>query len=319
MMGSNQHPPDEGTSNAVDKNTRSSSIFMSKTASCAFMELQGSNGRKFHMSEGVMRNVLLPEHTIHNIHGVSETNNLLRRVHLQRVSIETGSSSTFPFALGIHISGIEGTEHTTSGERFNYIMPGRHEVNAAKIIHQSKGDEGLQAIWNETYAAYNTDNITVLGCMFVPDSDVVMVHLQHPIVQLLDKQYEQFGTVPPTSQPTTTLNWRQIQRSVFHAACSWLRENILSKSSKTVDLSQLTVSFSKTDKTNFNELPASCFSDMAFSGDEDIEQLNQKKSRFANVLMQKPFTLDIKISFDYRFSSSDNTAVADPGGGNGPM
>jgi len=76
------------------------------------------------------------------------------------------------------------------------------------------------------------------------------------------------------------------------------------------------ISFSKTDKTNFNKIPPSCFTNMQFDGDEDIELLNAKKSKFANILMQKPFNLDIKVSMEYRFSSNDNT-VSDAGGNGG--
>jgi len=290
---------------ALDKSIRTSSIFASKTASIAFLELQGVNGRKFHMPESVMRNILLPEYSSRNQHAIQESNNLLRRIHLQRVVIEPGTTNTFPFPLGIHISGIRGTEYTTSGECFTYILPGRHSVQTPKCIFESHGDEELMSTWEEDFAKWNNDNLETLCAMIVPESDIVMVHLQHPVVQLLDKKSEEFGTLPPSSQPTTTPNWRQVQGSVFHTACSWLRENILAKSSKTFDLSQMTIHFGKTDKTNFNEIPASCFTEMEFVGDEDIESLNQKKSKYANIIMQKPYVLDIKISLEYRFTAQE--------------
>lgn len=299
----------------VDRRIRSCSIFMNKTASIAFLEMQGANGRKFHLSENAMRSVLLPEYSNQNQHVLNDSSNLMRRVHLQRVSIEPGSSNLFPFPIGIHISGIEGSEHSISGDRFNYIFPGRHGVSVPNIIYESFGDEELMTNWDLEFSSFNAENLETLCVMFVPDSDVCMIHLSHPCVQLLDKRFDEFGTVAPTSQPTTTPNWRQIQRGVFQTACSWLREHILSKSSKTVDLSQLTISFGKIDKTNFNEIPASCFTDMQFDGDEDIEMLNSKKSKFANILMQKPFNLDIKISLEYRFSSNDN--IVSDAGGNG--
>jgi hypothetical protein len=139
--------------------------------------------------------------------------------------------------------------------------------------------------------------------MVVPESDIVMVHLQHPVVQLLDKKFEEFQTVAPSTQPTTTPNWRQIEKNIFHRACSWLRENILAKSSKTFDLSQMTINFGKIDKTTFNDIPASCFTDMPFTGSEDIEQIVDKKNKYINVLMQKPFTFELKIMLEYRFTS----------------
>lgn len=301
----NQSHPNAQAKPALDKSIRTSTIFASKTASIAFLDLQGANGRKFHLPESVMRNILLPDYSNRNQHGMQESNNLLRRIHLQKVMIEPGTKNSFPFPIGIHISGIRGTEYTTSGECFTYILPGRHTVHTPKCIFESHGDEELMSTWEEDFAKWNNDNLETLCAMIVPESDIVMVHLQHPVVQLLDKKSEMFGTQPPSSQPTTTPNWRQVQGSTFHTACSWLRENILAKSSKTFDLSQMTIHFGKTDKTDFKEIPASCFTEMEFTGDEDVETLNQKKSKYSNILMQKPYILDIKLSLEYRFTAQE--------------
>jgi len=52
----------------------------------------------------------------------------------------------------------------------------------------------------------------------------------------------------------TAPNWRQIPRNAFDLAYQWLRENILSKSSKTFDLSQLRLHISKIDGSKFTDL-----------------------------------------------------------------
>jgi len=355
-----QAPPDggwvaPGAPEQFGNKVRTCSVFVSKTASIAFLEMQGVNGRKFHMNENVMRSIMLPDFSTKSQQVIQESNNLLRRVHLHRVVVEAGSCNMFPFAMGIHIAGIPGCEYTGQGESFNYIMPARHVVQNPKCIFESFGDEKLMSDWEEDFAKWDTNNlgaacvcacvyvcvcvrVCVCACvcacvcvcvcvrawrcatarcltrcatcraetlcaMVVPESDIVMVHLQHPVVQLLDKKSEEFGTQPPTSQPTSTPNWRQIHRSVFQKACAWLRENILAKSSKTFDLSQVTINFGKTDKTNFNEMPASCFTDLNFTGEEDIDELNNKKNRYANIVMQKPYTLDLKIMLTYRFAT----------------
>ena len=141
--------------------------------------------------------------------------------------------------------------------------------------------------------------------MDVPDTDIVMVHLEHPVVQLLDKKFLEFGTIAPSSQLSNTPNWRQIPRQVFHRACQWLRDNILSKSSKTFDLSQLTLHVQKIDGSKFTDLSAGCFSDMQFLGTESVQEMNEKKEKFANIIVQMPFNIDIKLSLHYRLSMNN--------------
>jgi hypothetical protein len=67
-------------------------IFMNKTASMSFLELQGANGRKFHFSENIMKQILLPEHASQNQNTSSYANNLLKRIHLQKIFIQPGFS-----------------------------------------------------------------------------------------------------------------------------------------------------------------------------------------------------------------------------------
>ena len=114
------------------------------------------------------------------------------------------------------------------GDSFNYIIPAKFSVLNETFIFESVGDAGLMQTWEEDFAKWNTDNLETLCAMIVPESDIVMVHLEHPVVQLLDKKYEEFNTLPPTEQPNTTPNWRQIHRHTFDRACAWLRDNILS-------------------------------------------------------------------------------------------
>jgi len=143
--------------------------------------------------------------------------------------------------------------------------------------------------------------------MSVPDTEIVMVHLEHPVVQLLDKKFQDFGTVAPSDQVSNTPNWRQVPKNVFERACQWLRDNILSKSSKTFDLSQLTINIGKVDGSKFTDLTAGCFSDMKISGSENVADMNDKKTQYANILVQMPYTIDIKLSLQYRLSMNGTT------------
>lgn len=47
-------PNGEAAPRNLDKRVRTCSVFLNKTASIAFLELQGANGRKFHLSENAM-------------------------------------------------------------------------------------------------------------------------------------------------------------------------------------------------------------------------------------------------------------------------
>lgn len=163
----------------------------------------------------------------------------------------------------------------------------------------------MMATWEEDFAKWNSENLETLCAMDVPDTDIVMVHLDHPVVQLLDKKFLEFNTIAPSAQLSNTPNWRQIPRNVFHRACQWLRDNILSKSSKTFDLSQLTLHVQKIDGSKFTDLSAGCFSDMQFVGTESVQEMNEKKEKFANIIVQMPFNIDIKLSLHYRLSMNN--------------
>ena len=91
-----------------------------------------------------------------------------------------------------------------------------------------------------------------------------------------------------------------MQKTAFEAASKWIKENILTKSSRTFDLSQLDVVFSKIDNSKMTDLPPSCFEDMPFDEIENLEDLNELKANFANVVMQRPFTFSLKIGIQYR-------------------
>ena len=209
--------------------------------------------------------------------------------------------------MGVRIHSIAANEYTASGEAWNYIFPQNFTLQTPICVFESTGDAGLMATWEEDFAKWNSENLETLCAMSVPDTDIVMVHLDHPVVQLLDKKYQDFGTVAPTEQISNTPNWRQIPRNVFNNACSWLRDNILSKSSKTYDLSQLNITIGKIDGTKFTELTPSAFSKMTITGSENVSDMNDQKTQYANILIQMPYTIDIKLSLQYRLSMSGVT------------
>jgi len=176
-------------------------------------------------------------------------------------------------------------------------------------IFESRGDESLIATWEEDFAKWNSENFESLCAMPVADSDIVMVHLDHPVVQLLDKKYVEFNCVAPSDQPSTTPNWRQILLHAFHKACQWLRDNISSISSKTFDMTSLTLHISRIDAFKFIDLSPACFTDMTITGCETVSDMNTKKTQYANILVQMPFNIDIKISLHYKLSMAQNGQV----------
>jgi len=295
-----EHPDRGGGHN--DSMLQIANLFMTKTASIAFLELQGANGRKFHFGENIMKQILLPDHSTQNQNSSSYASNLLKRIHLQKIFIQPGTQNGFPFPLGLRIHGIECNEYSITGEAWNYIFPQKSNIQVPVCIFESRGDESLMATWEEDFAKWNSENLETLCAMSVPDTDIVMVHLEHPVVQLLDKKFLEFNTVAPSAQLTNTPNWRQIPRNAFGKACQWLRDNILSKSSKTFDLSQLTIHISKIDGSKFTDLTAGCFSDMKITGSENVQEMNEKKESYANIIVQMPFNIDIKLSLHYRLS-----------------
>jgi len=86
--GEGAYTENAGTHN--DSMLQIANIFMNKTASMSFLELQDVNGRKFHFGENIMKSILLPEHTSQNQNTSSYANNLLKRIHLQKIFIQPG-------------------------------------------------------------------------------------------------------------------------------------------------------------------------------------------------------------------------------------
>lgn len=295
----------EYISRGINNGLQQCSVFMERACSIAFLDLQGSNGRKFAVTEAATRQIFLPDYMNRNKSQVQTSNNILRRIHIQKIFVQPGTANSFPFPLGLKINNMPCNDHTMTGDSFNYILPSNFKVQNDICIFESSGDENLMQTWEEDFARWNSDNLETLCAMKVPDSDIVMVHLEHPVVQLLDKQYEKFGTVPPSGQRSDTLNWRQIQCMVFEKACVWLRDNILSKSGTSFDMTSINVQFSKIDNTKFTDLPPSFFLDMPLTGTEDITEITDIKNKFVNVQIQKPFSISIKLGFVYRLPTTD--------------
>jgi hypothetical protein len=160
-----------------DQEVHVRSLFMTKTASMAWLDLQGTAARKFCMTQNVMRKVLLPEHATKNDAYISDANNMLRRVHVQKLTIESGTVNNFPFPIGVRISNFPAQEFAASGEGFSYIIPAKYCVDTAVSIFESHGDETMQATWDQEYSKWTIDNLDNLMAMTVPESDVMLVHL----------------------------------------------------------------------------------------------------------------------------------------------
>ena len=148
----------------------------------------------------------------------------------------------------------------------------------------------------------------------VPETEIIMVHIEHPVVQLLEKKHAEFGTTPPSQLPMTTPNWRNMGAEVFMHGCRWLRENILNKSTKTFDLSQLTLSFGKLDQSKFTDLAPSCFEMMPLDGIDTAKEANEAKTKYGNLLVQRCFGLTLRIVLEFRFAGASG-AEAGAGGG----
>ena len=300
--GSTVIPEETSISNALNI----TSVFLTKTASIAYLDIQGPSALRFNMNDSVTRQIFLPEHFSKNTGSVNLSNNILRRIHINKIFVAPGTSNSFPFPLGLKIGGIPNTEFTSEGDAFAYIIPQKFTLGTDICIFESIGDESLMKTWEEDFAKWNSDNLETLCAMRIPESESVLVHVEHPVAQLLEKKYADFNTTPPSQQMSTTPNWRQIDSHTFDRACAWLRDNILSKSSKTFDMSQLTVSIARPNNSKFTDLPPSFFVDMPIQGTESISELTDIQNKFANITIQRPFNIDIKLKFQFRLPTMDS-------------
>ena len=147
---------------SIDNETYSRSIFMTKTASMTWLDLQGVSARKFSVNEMAMRNIILPEHLLQADSGLAHSNNILRRVHLQSIEVEAGTVNQFPFPVGIRISGFPQQEYTVAGDAYSFIIPGNTAIEESQTIFESHGDQKLQYTWEAEYAKWDSTNLDTL-------------------------------------------------------------------------------------------------------------------------------------------------------------
>lgn len=285
----------------LDHGTKTATIMFGHTVSMAYLDAQGESGRTFSISELAMANIILGRDRSVREH---EDLDFLKRVHISSITMDPGTVNGFPEAIGVHFKGIGAREYTNAGAAWNFIMPPKFKLEAPVTIFKSNGDEVLMRTWERDFARWNPDNLDTLLVMQVPESEVVLVHIDHPVTKYLERKASETGTMLQMAQQQSTPNWRQITSALFQNACAWIRENILSKSSKHYDLSTFQVTYDKMDRKKFNKLSPSCFQDMPITGTETVEELNDIKSKYANIVVQKPFPLFLKITFEYRVQAS---------------
>lgn len=293
---------DDGGSAMQDAAIHRKSIHLEKHGSMTLLEMNGPVSRKFTLPENVMRRVLVPEYSQKGEGGAG----LLQRVHLQRMSIGVGSANEFPFSIGIKVHGVPGMVFDETGQEWSFIFGPQTHLGHDVPVFESSGDEKLMKSWEEEFPRWNVDNLETVCAMAVPDSEIVMTHVDHPVVQLLEKKFDEFGTEAPSRTQVTTPNWFNVNATVFANACRWLRENILKKSTKTFDFSQLTVSFGKTDTSKFTDLAPSCFRDMPLAPGQSVAAVNDSKIAYGNILVQRCFGLTVRLVLEYRLAGVDS-------------
>ena len=287
----------QDTGPSIPQTLHRRSIHLQKHGSMALLEMNGPMARKFHLQESIMKRILAPDNQ-----AAGADTQAFQRVHLHRMSLGAGSQNQFPFSIGIKVHGVPGSVYDESGQPWSAILgPSSHFAQDTPIF-ESSGDEKLMKSWEEEFPRWNAENLETVCAMRVPDSDIVMTHVDHPVVQLLEKKHDEFGAEAPSRTQMTTPNWYNIAAGVFNAACRWLRDNILSKSTKTFDLSQLTVSFGKVDNSKFTDLAPSCFHDMPLEPGQSVAEINESKIAFGNVLVQRCFGLTLQLTLEYRLA-----------------
>ena len=137
------------------------SLFFEKSASMSLLEVNGPNARKFHVSENVMRRVLLGESSQQK----DNAGSLLRRVHLQLVLLGEGSGNKFPFALGLKLHGIPGSVFDASGQEWSFVLGAGQTLNADAVLFESAGDEKLMQTWEEEFPKWNAENLETVCAM----------------------------------------------------------------------------------------------------------------------------------------------------------
>jgi hypothetical protein len=285
----------------LDHGTKTATIMLGHAVSMAYLDAQGESGRTFSISELAMANIILGRDRSVREH---EDLDFLKRVHIISITMEPGTVNGFPEAIGVHFKGIGAREYTSTGNAWNFVMPPNFKLNAPVTIFKSNGDEVLMRTWERDFGRWTPDNLDTLLVMQVPETEVVLLHVDHPVTKYLERKANETGTMLQVAQQQSTPNWRQISSVLFQNACAWIRENILNKSSKHYDLSTFQVTYDKMDRRKFNKLSPSCFEAMPITGTESVEALNDIKSKYANIVVQKPFPLFLKITFEYRVQAS---------------
>jgi len=121
-----------------------------------------------------MKKILLLEYASQGQTHAAAASQFLKRIHLQKIFIQLGTSNGFPFPLGLRIIDIVANKYTMSGDCWNYIIPQKCTISTLVCIFKSRGDESLMATWEEGFAKWNSENLKSLCAMPFPDSDIVV-------------------------------------------------------------------------------------------------------------------------------------------------
>lgn len=280
-------------------------LFLSKTGSMKFFEMQGPNSTQFRLPEGTLRNMLCARDSAVQADpaaaALSTSNNALRRVHVYRITLEPGSTNEFPFALGVRIEGVPGTEFNVDGHDYNAILPAGFAVHSPLTVFETHGDEELFAEWEKDFGRWTLANLETFLVMPMPDTDVMMVHADHPVVQFLQKRPDVFGNIEFMAPNPTAPAWVSCSRKVFQDGASWIRNNILLKSSQTFDLSKLTVSFQRLDARSFAAVTPTCYGQMPRpTPGAAVKDIQEYKKVWEEWVVQHPFSLSLRIGIHFR-------------------
>lgn len=196
--------------------------------------------------------------------------------------------SSFPCALGVNITGVQGSHFSKEGTPYAKIL--LEDTRWSGIDSLVTPDEMTNSEYLKKYPGMNRDNLNKVGIVNVPGEDYVFVDSAHPIVEMLQVNAAVLQ-VDMTEAKLIDGRWYKVASQVV-SDCTKLLDQQLLQHLPIVDLSQFNITAERLGKIPW---------DSTHSVIDSISQANKNYDPQLERIMTKNNCVQIQMKLTYGF------------------
>lgn len=192
--------------------------------------------------------------------------------------------NTFPVAIGLQITGVEGAHLTPTGDRFAHVAKAESVSNEAVVI--SEKDIQAHLDFARQYPNFSHDNVRSQGTHHIRDEAYHLVNENHPMIGVLRENAAQLQT-DINSCGRVDGKYFKVGEDVWNNCMTSLEQQLKNEVS-VVDLSNFKITAKRVNKQAWDDYDT-------ITGDVEV---------FPG-LMQTPQTISCDVTLEYVFMNSD--------------